>query len=414
MSNTTDTFSNPVTQVPVMGLTSTITEEVNVGRDQFMSAYEDPLGAGWVFQIHLDVNYYLAGVSPPENESIAGIAMGDTRVSFDQVGTFEAALKANWATMTSVNGVPLTEQVRLFLADFFDKNKELNAIVATNAADADASAIAYLDSAKITSQLTSFTQATGTSSYEPVIYADGTLGTTLGEFVASSGKPKDTTSLCANLLSVRQVVQVLEAYAALGVGGSNSRVIRVGDSIIGECTIVDSDAANVGSQYKTALPVKVQLVQTAFGAFDVTTDLSSLSITGSTTSISPLIYNMSSDPNDDSQVRGTDAYNAVYVQYYYNQPIVFNMVATTPIGAGSIQTKEFSYTDGNGAVHTSIDKFVHPVGLQVYVDNNSIIFNQIFTQDNETFGVGFVGSATGIWTIDDGSYVVTLNMPSSS
>jgi hypothetical protein len=109
--------------------------------------------------------------------------------------------------------------------EFFDKNKELNAIVATNAAAADASAIVYLDSAKITTQLTTFTQAAGT---EPVLYADGTHGTTLGEFIAGSGKPKDTTSLCANLLSVRQVVQVLEAYAALGVGGSNSRVVRVG------------------------------------------------------------------------------------------------------------------------------------------------------------------------------------------
>jgi hypothetical protein len=298
MSNTSDTFSDPITQVPVMGLTSTITEEVNIGRDQFMSAYEDPLGAGWVFQVHLDVNAYLAGanVAPPANESIIGIATVDTRVSFDQVGAFERTLKTDWATMTSVNtsltgvsnGVTLTEQVRLFLADFFDKNKELNSIVATNAAATDASAITYLDATKITSQLTTFTQAGGTNSYHDPVYADGMLGTTLGEFVAGSGQPKDTASLCANLLSVRQVVQVLEAYAALGVGGANSRVIRVGptyqyklhagDSIIGECTVIDSDAANVGSQYKTpsALPVKVQLVQTTAGGFNAAIHTSSV------------------------------------------------------------------------------------------------------------------------------------------
>jgi hypothetical protein len=404
MSNMTDTFSNPVTQVPVMGLTSTITEEVNVGRDQFMSAYEDPLGAGWVFQVHLDVNSYLAAanVTPPENESIAGIAMGDTRVSFDQVGAFEAALKANWATMTSVNtsqtgvsnGVPLTEQVRLFLADFFDKNKELNAIVATNAAAADASAIAYLDSTKITSQLTTFTQATGTSSYEPALYADGTLGTTLGEFIAGSGKPKDTTSLCANLLSVRQVVQVLEAYAALGVGGSNSRVIRVGgdyqyklhagDSIIGECTIVDSDAANVGSQYKTAstLPVKVQLVQTLDGAFDALTDLSSVS--GVVTPYDPLVL--------PSTTGGVMPVTIGTFLYGYSVPLAKDMW----INASS-NTGMFIHTDASGDHLRTYDVMANIFGTDniMTIDNAPVsspdrsVFKIITSESNGTYNAAF-------------------------
>ena len=269
----------------VVGLTSSIDEFVHVGREPFMQVVEEPLGGVVVLQVECDVNgmLYSSGVRPPHNENIAGLTEDDPNYSDEvelaKVGLFERLLKtgsgdanASWAVMTggaSGNQKTLYAQLRSFLGDFFDHDKEMNAIVAQTDS-ATPSALVMLDDEKIKTELTDLKAAVGEHTFTDTTDADGKF---------TNPEPKDRKCLASNLLSVRQVAQVLEAFAAMGVGNSNSRVIRTsteagneykyqlheGDSIIGETRIYDADAVDATKQYSQA--IKVQIVQSATGAF---------------------------------------------------------------------------------------------------------------------------------------------------
>lgn len=215
----------------IVGLTSSIDESVHVGREALVEVVEEPLGGVVVLQVECDINTLLheSGVLPPHNESIAGLTDDDPdfsdEVELARVAVFERQLKTGsgssgtpWSELTggaSGNHKTLVAQLRSFLGDFFDHDKEMNAIVAQTAS-AEPSALVLLDDTKIRDALASL----------------GPDALTFDETVDASGKytnpvPKDRRNLATNLLSVRQVAQVLEAFAAMGVGSANSRVVRV-------------------------------------------------------------------------------------------------------------------------------------------------------------------------------------------
>ena len=271
-----------VNNTAVVGLTSTFDEFVHMGREQVMEVFEEALGDVVVLHVECNINGLLeaAEVFPPHNESL-GIGSSDptysSKVDFAKVGGFERGLKrgddgegkeekvqedASWAVMTGTgNGnKALYQQVRSFLGDFFDHDKELNAVVAQTTT-ANPRALVLLDDQKIKDQLRDLRDADGAT-------------------FTDDGTPKARDCLATNLLSVRQVAQVLEAFADMGVGKDSSRVVRAGteangytykyrlhagDSIIGETRIFDSDAVSADKQY--AQTIKVQITQSADGAW---------------------------------------------------------------------------------------------------------------------------------------------------
>ena len=165
--------------------------------------------------------------------------------------------------------------MRSFLGDFFDHDRELNHLV-SRSLTIDPRALVLLDDTKIQTELTTLKKPNFLD--VPTFLNHMTPA---GKYI--NPEPRDRKCLATNLLSVRQIAQVLEAFAAMGVGNANSRVVRTlggndesnddvytyklheGDSIIGETRIYDSDAVNTDQQYSQN--VKVQIVQSLDGAY---------------------------------------------------------------------------------------------------------------------------------------------------
>ncbi|MDA9932941.1 hypothetical protein N9C24_04900 [Gammaproteobacteria bacterium] len=288
--------------VPIVGLTSSIDEFVHIGRDQFMQVFEEALGDVVVLQVECNINGMLqdAEVYAPHNESISTTGTPIEDVDLAAVGKFEWHLKnqngvdkkAQWSELSGTStanqgGKKLYQQVRSFLGDFFDHDKELNAIVAQTSSS-DPRALVLLDDDKIKAELANLknTETTDGQGYDTT-GEPGTENVQTTYFpsndVTKPLQPRDRKCFATNLLSVRQIAQVLEAFAAMGVGNSNSRVVREvegnqpnytgnflyrlheGDSIIGECKVFDSDAVSTDKQYSQV--IKVQIVQSAEGKY---------------------------------------------------------------------------------------------------------------------------------------------------
>ena len=314
------TGDNTFESTAIVGLTSSIDEFVHIGREQLMQVFEEALGDIVVLQVECNINAMLetAGVRAPHNESISTTATDD-KIDLAALGRFEWLLKSQdggtnmtdkWALLkgtTGTQGNPqkqLYQQVRSFLGDFFDHDKELNAIVAQTSTS-EPRALVLLDDDKIKSELANLknnANADGTA-----MPGEGVLTTYDSE---SDKQPRDRKCFATNLLSVRQMAQVLEAFAAMGIDTSNSRIIREtakdgsnylyydpvndpqgnitsttqdtgyepkasgaylyklhnGDSIIGECKVYDSDAVSTSKQYSQV--IKVQIVQSLYGSYE--------------------------------------------------------------------------------------------------------------------------------------------------
>lgn len=240
---------------------------------------EEPLGDHVVFAAVCNINQRLdqANVRAPHNASFEATLPADAPAVSDRIdpsalSTFEHLLKSSvvqegsepWTEFKgSPHGRSLYQRFRSFLGDFFDHDKELNAIVA-QANRSDPRALVFLDDAKIKSELSD-------------------LGVEDG----------DDGSVASKMLSTRQVEEILTIFAGMGVGSSNARVRRhifltsttptatlnmyyeyklhQGDSIIGTCIVSDADALAKSSQYVQV--VKVQLIQSEAGAFDSSVDV---------------------------------------------------------------------------------------------------------------------------------------------
>lgn len=277
-----ESLDNFSTVDSVMGLTSTIVEEIDIGRSKFTTEHEEPfVNTEVVITLALDINGMLdtAGVRPPINEQATNVA-DRSKVSFVDVCAFENAVKSSWGNVTANTSDSIHAQMKLFLARFFDRNSELNNIFGPPDAMTGANpSITYLDDSKITNCLNWPADGESGCTYvEPVLYDSDS-----GVFDFSSAAPKEYLS--ANLLSTRQIVQVLEAFAALGTTGANSRLaaeagddhykykLHEGDSIIGATIITDLDDRNqIDKELETnpnpdpvlephSRKVKIQLVQ---------------------------------------------------------------------------------------------------------------------------------------------------------
>ena len=232
--------------------TSTIKEVTMVNKcviDDINNVFEESLGNVVVLSVQCDVNTMLgqAGVVPGEECAPS--------IDLDAVGRFEHVLKTQWSEFGSPK--KLYQQVRSFLGDFFDHDKELNATVAQNMS-ANPRAVVFMDDQKIRHLLKDLGTPTGS----------------LGErtFVSlENPSPINRGCFATCLLSVRQVADCLRSFAQLNQSGSFSRVTQdsngqsvfqlwPGDSIIGECMVFDSDAVSTDKQYSQV--IKVQILQT--------------------------------------------------------------------------------------------------------------------------------------------------------
>lgn len=259
-----DTINDFTTSL-AMGLTSTIDEVINLARSDFLDVYEEPL-IGTVFQVALDINGLLAKHSvfgPDDEDSVTGTS---TKIDEAALLAFELELKQTWASGVSLDNVTLAKQFKAFLADFFDHDKEANDISLGSAFGTNEGALVHLSNAKIEVQLNAdvdeVTQAVIQPRFDSLVYGPS------GVFDTTSGGPVLLTSLSQHLLSVRQLLEVLEAFSALGtatsvsrmvvgVGGRYEYALKTGDSIIGDTWIIDKDTNK--SEHKRK--VKVQLIQ---------------------------------------------------------------------------------------------------------------------------------------------------------
>lgn len=248
-----------------MGFTSTLVEKVNIGRESFIVEEEKLISDGeYVIRLVLDINGLLdtAGVLPPLNDNLDPTA---AKLSYYHIAKFETSIK-NFPDSYSDDGTDtgntLVKQVRTFLSKFFDSSNSLNNIDPVGDV-AEASTLVKLDDGKIKTELKPV-------DIEGYTYLPDEDATPRGD------------NLGSRLLTTRQIAQVLDAYVALGVDGTNSRCRRVetstdsteyilkfglreGDSIITACEVSDSDAADKNQQYTQIL--KVMLVQATDGAW---------------------------------------------------------------------------------------------------------------------------------------------------
>jgi len=291
------------TDPAIIGLTSSFDEFLDIGREQFMDVFEEDLDGDIVLRVTTDLNKLLdmAEVRAPHNDNLTGSGIQAGHMDLEKVGLFEYLLKAklseqesedgverkSWHEFTTMGdttgettggaGTTLTNQMRIFLANFFDKNRDLNKVYVADGDD-NTGSLAHLDTAKIQTELSNLKNKDSATTTHP---SDPEAVATYGDLNAQFA-PVNRKCFATNLMSVRQIAQVLEAIAGMGVvpkdgeSSSSARVVRAKrsgtddtvvykyklrpkDSIIGECTVYDSDAlANTARHSKN---IKVQLIQ---------------------------------------------------------------------------------------------------------------------------------------------------------